>query len=87
MALAELLAVGTTDANSADLVVAAGSTNTVCLKGYTQNALCVVQLKDDGGAYIAVDELTSSKPRLVLPPGTWRVSRMAGASCGAFNAA
>jgi hypothetical protein len=86
----QILAVGTSAADSSDVVVAAGTLLTVALKdaagpdvlgGATVNVL----LKDDGGQYFAIDQLDSSKRALVLAPGTWRFTRVAGASCGVFS--
>jgi hypothetical protein len=84
----ELLAVGSTAANSADLVVASGSTVTVGMKGATSGEARVrVQLKDDAGAYIDVSELTPFRPATAITaPGTYRFARVAGATCGVFSA-
>jgi hypothetical protein len=87
----EILAIGTTAANSADQVVSAGTPLTVCLKdaagpdvvGYA----CVdILLKADSGEYFQVDSLTTSNPALmIVAPGTYRFSRRAGVSCGVFS--
>ena len=88
----QILAVGTAAADSADVVVASGSTLTVALKDSTGPAaggdggLVMVSLKDDAGQYFTIDKLDNNKPALVLSSGTWRLSRIAGASCGAFSA-
>lgn len=86
MAAAELIAAGTTAANSSDIVIADGATVSVGLKAYAQGALAVVRLKDDGAAYNEVARLDASQPALLLSgPGTYRVSRIAGVSCGVFS--
>jgi hypothetical protein len=87
----QILAVGTTAANSGDVVVDSGAALTVGLKdaaGPVVNPLALVHvtLKDDVGEYFRVEELTAATPALVLSPGTWRFSRVAGASCGVFSA-
>lgn len=84
----ELLAVGSSAANSSDLVVASGTTVTVGLKGAVNAAARVrILLKDDGGAYIDVGELTPFRPVLAIAaPGTYRFTRVAGATCGVFSA-
>ena len=87
----QILAVGTTAADSTDVVVSAGSTLAVCLKdaaGSTvDNAARVeIQLKDDAGQYFTVATLTGGRPALVIAgAGTYRFSRFAGASCGVFS--
>lgn len=88
---AEVLAVGTTAANSSDVAVAAGDQLTVCLKdaagpGVLSSALVRVQLKDDAGQYFTVDSMSGARPALVIAAGTWRFARVAGASCGVFSA-
>lgn len=91
MAAAELLAIGTTDANSADVVVASGSQLTVCLKDADgavvgKYAHVQIQLKADNGQYFKVDELTFARPAVVISgAGTYRFVRKAGASCGVFS--
>jgi hypothetical protein len=86
----EILAIGQTEANSADVTVAAGDTLTVALKGlagtFPRNAVVHVQLKDDDNAYNTVDTLKSSRPALVITAGSWRFSRRAGEPCGVFSA-
>jgi hypothetical protein len=86
-----ILTAGTTAADSSDVVVPSGTLLTVGLKdaaGTQVDSTCVVhvQLKDDAGQYFRVDQLDNGKPALVLAPGTWRFSRVAGASCGVFSA-
>lgn len=91
MAITQLLTVGTTAADSSDVVVAAGSTLTVALNDADATlvdpaAMVQVQLKDPAGLYFRVDAMDASKPSLVLSSGTWRFSRPAGVSCGVFSA-
>lgn len=84
----QILAVDTTDANSADVVVAANEELTVCIKdaaGPVTGGRIDILLKDDGGQYFLVDTLTAQQPALVLSAGTWRFTRYAGASCGVFS--
>ncbi|MBB3523065.1 hypothetical protein [Rhizobium sp. BK456] len=85
---AELLAVGSTAANSSDLVVASGSTVTVGIKGATTSQARVrITLKDDAGGYTDVGELTPFRPAFAITaPGTYRFTRVAGETCGAFSA-
>lgn len=88
----EILAVGTSAANSSDVVVATGNQLTVCLKdaaGPVVGGGAVVHIlaKDDAGQYFRVDTLATSKPALVITgAGTYRFSRLAGTSCGVFSA-
>lgn len=86
----QLIAIGTGAANSADIVVAAGSPLTVGLKDAAaprvDAAAVDVLLKDDGGAYWRIDTLTPSRAAIVISgPGTYRLTRRSG-SCGAFSA-
>jgi hypothetical protein len=87
----EILAVGTTAANSSDVVVAAGSELTVSLKAAAgprvlPGAFVHILLKDDAGQYFRIGHLNGAKPALVLAAaGTYRFSRLAGASCGVFS--
>lgn len=88
----QILAAGTTAADSADVVVAAGTPLTVCLKDaagpyISSQARVEIKVKDDAGQYFYVDVLSGGKPALVISgPGTYRFSRIAGASCGVFSA-
>lgn len=87
----EILAVAATQADSSDVVVAAGDELTVAIKdanppAVDPNALVDVQLKDDDSNYFNVDLLDSSRPALILGAGTYRFSRRAGGSCGVFSA-
>lgn len=90
----ELLAVGTTAADSGDLVVSAGTPVTVSLKDaagpvVAAGANVLIQLKDDDGQYFTVGTLSSpEKGRIatvIYGPGTYRFSRLAGTSCGVFS--
>lgn len=87
----QVLAVGTTAADSSDVVIAAGSELTVGIKDAAgplvdSTAVILVMLKDDAGQYFRVGQLDVYHPALVLAAGTWRLTRVAGASCGAFSA-
>jgi hypothetical protein len=84
----ELLATGSTAANSADLVVASGSMVTVALKGVVDATARVrILLKDDTAAYSDVAELNSFRPATeIVAPGTYRFTRVAGGACGVFSA-
>ena len=88
---AEILAIGTTTTNSADVVVAAGSNLTVCLKDaagpvVAPNARVRIQLKDDAGQYFTIDTLSPQKPAVVISAaGTYRFRRDAAVSCGVFS--
>jgi hypothetical protein len=88
----EILAVGTDAANSADVVVTADGL-TVALKDASgprlaQGARVEILLKDDDAEYFLVDTLNSgSRPAVfIVAPGTYRFTRIAGASCGVFSA-
>lgn len=86
----EILAIGTSDANSADVVVS--STLTVGLKASAgpvvdPAANVLIQLKDDGGNYFTVDILNQAKPAVsITAAGTYRFRRLGSASCGVFSA-
>lgn len=88
----EILAVGTDAANSADVTVEAGTPLTVALKdasgpGVAAGARVQILLKDDAGEYFYVETLNERARALVIyGPGTYRFSRLAGASCGVFSA-
>jgi predicted RecA/RadA family phage recombinase len=88
---AEILAVNTTAADSADIVVAAGDILTVALKdaaGPKVEAGCnvLIFLKDDAGQYFQIGALDYVNRCLVITgPGTYRFSRLAGGSCGVFS--
>jgi len=89
--MAEVLAVGTTAANSLDVAVGDGEELTVCLKDVAgprvaQGAFVDILLKDDAGEYFRVDALTANHPAKIIGTGTYRFSRRAGISCGVFSA-
>lgn len=89
----QILAVGTPDIDSSDVVVAAGNSLTVCLKDaagplVAAGAIVEIRLKDDVGQYFTIDTLTVNKPAVVISAaGTYRFSRRnkADASCGVFS--
>lgn len=87
----QLLAVGTTAADSADITAAAGTPVTLFLKGSADGpadsaAVCEIKVKDSAGLYHKIGELNgreAGKACVVIDgPGTFRVSRVAGAACG-----
>lgn len=84
----QILATASTAADSADVTVAAGTPVTVGLKGVVDaNAAVIISLKDDAATYNVVGRLTSDVPSLMISaPGTYRFSRVAGATCGVFSA-
>lgn len=84
----QILATGSTQADSADVTVAAGTPVTVGLKGVTdQSAVVLISLKDAGAYNQTGGRLTSDVPSLMISaPGTYRFSRVAGATCGVFSA-
>jgi hypothetical protein len=88
----EILAIGTTAANSSDVVIASGDQLTVSLKDaagtiIAGSARVEIQIKDDAGQYFAIATLTGARPALVITgAGTYRFSRAAGGSCGVFSA-
>ena len=86
MAAAQILATGSTGASSADITLTATLT-LVALKGAADGAKCFVEAKDDGGAYVVIDTLSSSYVSKQLPPGIYRFRRPAGIACGVFQAA
>lgn len=83
----QLLAVGSTAADSSELVIAAGSAATVCLKGDTSPVTVRIALKDDAGAFRVIGELTSARPVVAITaPGTYKFSRAASETVGVFSA-
>lgn len=83
----ELIAVGTTAANSADIVVAAGEVATIGLKvDAGSDAQVQIQLKDAGGGYNLIGYVgTREGAKAITAPGTYRIVRKAGVSCGVFR--
>jgi hypothetical protein len=72
-----IIPVGTSEINSADLVVTAAAPLTVLLAGHT-DATCTaqVQIKDSTLAYTTIATLSgSNKYMLLSAPGTYRVKR------------
>lgn len=81
----QILATAATAADSSDLAVT--TPVTVALKGYVAGAQVYIYLKDDVPAYNLVGQLTAYSPALsITAAGTYRFSRVAGASCGVFSA-
>lgn len=89
----QILAVGTANVDSADVVIAADSSLTVSLKDVAgpvvaSGAIVDILLKDDVGQYFLIDTLTVHKPAVVISaPGTYRFSRKnrGTAACGVFS--
>jgi hypothetical protein len=81
--MAELIASGTTEADSADVTVAAGTPVTFCLKVASgamvpRGSQALIQFKESGGNYITAATLDRYTPGLeVSAPGTYRVRRQA----------
>jgi len=85
----ELLAAASTAADSADVTVAAGVPVTIGLKGAAAGARVLLKLKDDGGAYNVIGELNGNAGELAMTiygPGVYRLTRVAGVTCGVFSA-
>lgn len=87
-----ILATGTSDADSADQVIAAGDVVNYGLKnGAAANkvldgSLVLVMMKDDAGAYFQIDTMDVYKPVLqIVGPGTFLFRRRNGISCGVFS--
>lgn len=85
----ELIAVGNTQANSADITVAAGTPVTVFLKNggasevLDSAARCDIQVKGSGGFYYTIGRLDGTDPiKVIDAPGTYRISKYAGPSFG-----
>ena len=87
----QLLAVGSTAASSADLVVAPGSPVTVCLNSASGpltlgDARMEIQFKDFAGQSFTVEALTCRSPAMtIIGAGTYRFTRPAGPACGVFS--
>ena len=87
----QILAVGTTAASSSDVVVSSGTPVTVVLNNtdapVPASAQVKVEIKDPAGVYFEMARLTSSPPATsIVAAGTYRATRLAGASCGVFTA-
>ncbi len=91
MAIASVLAIGTTAASSGDITVANGATLAVCLmktSGGTIPARASVQIlrKDSNNAYNLIGKLSAGHPEKLLTEGTYKFTRLAnGASVGVFS--
>jgi len=84
MAAANVLTTGSTALSSSDTTI---TTDTLFgLKGVVGDARVTVEVKDDGGAYNAVAALTPGSPAGILGAGTYRFTRVAGATCGVYSA-
>ncbi len=83
--MAELIAAGTAEADSADFTLASGDQATLFLKDaagprVSADAVAHVQIKSADGEYFQVGHLDSYNPAKVLSaPGTYRVKRIANA--------
>lgn len=83
--MAELIASGTAEADSADFTLAAGEQVTLFLKdaaGTTVNphGVAQVHIKSADGEYFMIGKIDTSQPAAVLSaPGTYRVRRLAAA--------
>lgn len=84
----ELLSTASSAANSSDVVIVAGTPVAVSMKDQAvATAQINIMLKDEDGAYFKVGELTAAQPfTCITAPGTYRLTRVAGATCGAFSA-
>lgn len=83
--MAEILAVGTSAASSADFTLTGESTSLFITgtEGMKSNSAAAIEVKSAAGAYYPIGTLTLQNSLLVLSsPGTFRVSRPAGASFG-----
>lgn len=86
MAQTTILAAGSTDASSSDVVVAAGSNATVGMfvaSGTLPTDVSLAVVADTPGADIIIANLTTQQPAVVLAgPGTFRVVRTVGRLLG-----
>lgn len=91
MALANVLTIGATAADSADTVVAAATTfglKATTGPGFPAGCYVDVMAKDDAGQYWPVGFLASPSPISIdLLPGTYLFRRKAGGACGVYSAA
>ncbi|WP_375597579.1 hypothetical protein [Devosia sp. Naph2] len=83
----QLLAAGTTAANSSSFTLADGESASVAMKGALQSASIIVEMQDDAAAWNAVGYLTAAEPgKIITGPGTFRVRRQANSpSVGVFR--
>ncbi len=89
MAATEILAVGSTAAATTDIVVADGSAVTVVLKSSVDRPKLQLQVKDDAGVFRNAGSVTLNVDNPILciqAPGTYRLVRSAGETCGVFRA-
>lgn len=83
--MAELIASGTTEVNSSDIVLIDGASTTVFLKSGTggpivNGATATIQIRSSGGNYFKVGTLDHYDPvKVIQAPGTFRVVRHANA--------
>lgn len=84
----QILATGSTAADSSDVVVAPGVPVTVVMKGATSGSnRCIWSIKDDAGTYNVMGALAQTDfPLVINGPGTYRFTRAAGDSYGLFTA-
>lgn len=81
--MAAIIASGTTETASSDIVVAAGTPTTLHVNTasgalLTGSDKALVQIKSAGSQYTTIAELTRSQPAVVVDgPGTYRVLRLA----------
>ncbi len=83
--MASLLAVGTSAASSADFTLTGESSSLFLVSpgGLPSLACAEIEIKSAAGDYYPVGALSVGSPMGVLSgPGTYRVSRPAGPSCG-----
>lgn len=86
----EILEVGATAAQSTEIVLADGEAASVHMKGQTgPDAKLIIQVNDDADAWHNVGPnaiLSPAKTSLQINgPGTYRLDRPAGATCGAYR--
>ncbi len=93
MATTNILAAGTTAANSTDVTVASGGSANLFLMdaagpGVGSKVLLDVQIKSSNNAYFTVGRLTAASPMFALrAPGTYRVTRPANSPSVGVDAA
>lgn len=79
--MAELIAIGTTDVNSADFTLTNGDTASLSLKAATAvlpEGEARILLKTSNSLYVDIGKLDKNQPLLVLTaPGTFQVLRRA----------
>lgn len=82
----ELLATNTTAASSAEFTLATGDATVVVMKDWADStARAYIELKLAAGSWIRVYEMTPAFDKRsggIAFPGTYRVTRVAGAACG-----